>query len=118
MLLLLLNLKIKMSNKKNQNSDLKLLFVLIGFCVLLLFSSGIVSAVNTCTIESSADNCQGITGGKVVMKLSSSDNAHGELASLNNYANVLCCNFGGGDTTCDGSNKEFGFSSAIRLAVW
>lgn len=38
-------------------------------------------------------------------------NAHGELVTQTNYASVLCCNFGDGSTTCDGSDKILGLSS-------
>lgn len=40
----------------------------------------------------------------VVMGLTGTTNAHGELATEGNYNNVLCANFGNNDFTCNGDN--------------
>ena len=105
-----------MLNKKNQTKYLKLFFILIGFLVLMLSSLSMISAANICTIESSSANCQGIAGGKVVMKLSSSDNSHGALASDASYSNVLCCNFGSGSTVCNQASPVIPSNEILSLS--
>ncbi|MBU2562107.1 MAG: hypothetical protein KKF68_00400 [Nanoarchaeota archaeon] len=47
----------------------------------------------------------------ILMGLSSITNAHGEIASSENYNYVLCCDFGAGDTACTGTNKIIKLSS-------
>ncbi|MFH1787527.1 MAG: hypothetical protein ABH811_01940 [archaeon] len=80
----------------------------IGVCVLFLsifLSVGLVSA-DSCTIKNSC-----VLGEYAVLGMSALTNAHGELASQENYDYVLCCDFGSGDTTCTGSNKIMGLSA-------
>lgn len=86
--------------------------IIFILALLLIFPIiSFISAVNTCTIESSETNCNNIAGGKVVMHLSGTTNAHGELKTQTNYAPVLCCNFGGGDIACSANNKIIGLSA-------
>ncbi len=82
----------------------------LRFGVFLFFISlsiGIISA-NTCSVKSSCSVEE-----FPLMGLSTETNAHGELVSEANYNYFLCCDFGSGDTTCDGSgdNKIVGLSS-------
>lgn len=70
---------------------------LILCTALLLFSIGTVSA-QTCYYASNS-NCLS-NGHYVTLKLSGETNAHGELASGSAYSNVVCCDFGGGDSSC------------------
>jgi hypothetical protein len=81
------------------------LLVLVIPLFLLMFVS---AAGESCIITDRA-SCSGT----IVMGLSSSSNAHGQLASEGTYGSVLCCNFAGG-LTCDGSNKILGLSSATN----
>ncbi|MCH8945472.1 MAG: hypothetical protein IIA85_00945 [Nanoarchaeota archaeon] len=91
----------------------KKLVVLTGFLFLTVFMLGITSAVDLCWIETSASTCTATAGNQVVMYVSSLTNAHGELESFSphQYSQVLCCNFGSGDTTCSADNKIIGLSS-------
>ncbi|MEX0920911.1 MAG: hypothetical protein WDZ62_01480 [Candidatus Pacearchaeota archaeon] len=79
---------------------------------LLIVSVGNVSA-QVCYIEDTASTCTS-NSGYVVMKVSDTTNAHAELSGGSAYSNVLCCDFGGGDTTCDGFNKFLGISSSTN----
>ena len=88
-----------------ENSRLKILFVLSVFSILIIISSNQISAVDSCWIETNGATCTQ-NGGNSVMRLSAVTNAHGELASQSNYANVLCCNFGFGTNSCAGNNKN------------
>lgn len=78
--------------------------VILGFLFLLILLLGFVSA-QSCSIEERS-SCSDY----IVMGLSSQTNAHGELASEGNYDYVLCCDFGSGNTACDGTNKIIGLS--------
>ena len=80
----------------------------IVFLSIIFLSSGIFAVGESCFITERS-TCEG-GGGNVVMGLSAGTNAHGELASEGNYADVLCCNFAG-SLTCDGTNKILGLSS-------
>ena len=76
---------------------------------MFLFPLGLVSPLGeSCSITDRA-SCTGT----IVMDLSDTTNAHGELASEGNYNNVLCCNFAG-SLTCDGQNKIIGLSSTTN----
>ena len=87
--------------------------ILTGFLFLSVFMLGITSAADLCWIETDASTCTATAGNQVVMYTSDSTNAHGELESYSphQYSQVLCCNFGSGNTTCSGSNKIIGLSS-------
>ena len=104
---------------KNKSINLKGFLILLSILTLVFLSLNSISAVNTCYVASSSANCLS-TSGKVVMHLSSVTNAHGELLSQTNYAPVLCCNFGGGDISCNNnpnptlSNKALKLSSATN----
>lgn len=84
--------------------------LLIIFLSIIFLSSGIFAVGESCFITDRG-TCEG--GGNVVMGLSDTTNAHGELASEGNYNDVLCCNFAG-SLTCDGQNKILGFSSSTN----
>lgn len=79
-------------------------FFIVFFCIIIL--TGIISAENSCDIVL-RDSCND----QIIMGLSAQTNAHGEVASQENYDYVLCCNFGLGDTTCTGFNKIIGLSA-------
>jgi len=90
----------------------KRLLILTGFLFLNVFLLGITSAQGLCWVETSASTCTATTGNQVVMYLSNSTNAHGELKSPSpQYEKVLCCDFGSGDTSCSANNKIIGLSS-------
>ena len=89
---------------------LKRNLTLIVFSFLLIISIGLISA-DSCTITERA-SC--VNPNKIVMGLSSTANAHGELAAQNNFNYVLCCDFGAGNTSCDGTNKIIGLSSSTN----
>ncbi len=88
---------------------------LLFICLLLLvvLSLGNVSSEASCSIETSEADCDAITNGKVVMRLSDSSNAHGEMKTYTpaNYEHVLCCNFGAGSSACPLGGKLVGLSS-------
>ncbi len=88
------------------------IFLLGVFLLIVLASTGLISAEGSCYIDT-VNICNG-NGHNVVMKLSSGDNAHGELASESNYNYALCCDFGSGGTTCDGNNKILGLSDVTN----
>jgi len=99
---------------------LKKLSVLICFLFLIILSLGNISAV-ACSIETE-DDCL-YNGNNVVMGLSDSTNAHGELADPISYDYVLCCDFGLGYTDCSSTldditnqpiNKIIGLSSSTN----
>ena len=85
--------------------------LIICFLFLIILSLGNISAAG-CWIDTRA-TCTA-NGYHIIMGLSDTDNAHGELASEETYTNVLCCDFGGGVTTCIGTNKILGLSSATN----
>jgi len=68
--------------------------------LLFMILLGVVSAESTCAVRSG--EC--LIGESAIVKLSSVQNAHGELASQNNYDNILCC-FGISSTVCSGTNE-------------
>ena len=76
----------------------------IGITVILLsliFLTGFLSA-QSCSVKLRAA-CNVGGGEYVVMGLTSSTNAHGafpDTGDAENYPYVLCCDFGGGDTSC------------------
>ena len=106
-------------SKTNQKSFLILIGVLS--LIILFLNIGFVSAV-ACWVQSgtspstAASNCRNSqingTNGSVIMYLSGTTNTHGALESQATYNNVLCCSVGAGSTTCDGTNKILGLSSA------
>ena len=100
----------------NKMKNEKKLVVLTSFLFLSVFLLGITSAADLCWIETSASTCESTSGNNVVMYVSDSTNAHGELESRSshNYKKVLCCNFGGGSTSCSGNNKIIGLSSSTN----
>ena len=81
--------------------------------LIIFLSSGIFAIGEECFITD-RNSCE--TNGNVIMGLSSTTNAHGELANQNNYDDVLCCNFAG-SLTCDGQNKIIGLSSETNAHV-
>lgn len=96
---------------------LKKLSVLICFLFLIILSLGNISAAGCVIVRE--ENC----GYNIVMGLSDTDNAHGELADSISYDYVLCCDFGWGDTTCSLTldpdtnqpiNKIIGLSSSTN----
>jgi|GEM_PF-1818315 hypothetical protein len=78
------------------------LWLFFGAFILIIFLLNNISASSICWVANSTANCQASYGGtgKVVMHVSDVTNAHSELVSQSSYNDVLCCNFGGGDTTC------------------
>ena len=78
---------------------------------MFLFPLGLVSSQGESCFITDRASCQ--SSGFVVMGLSDTTNAHGELESEGNYNNVLCCNFAG-SLTCDGQNKILGLSSTTN----
>ncbi|MCX6749744.1 MAG: hypothetical protein NTW17_03320 [Candidatus Pacearchaeota archaeon] len=84
----------------------KKIYLLYGLIFLSVLFLSNISAVDVCWVASSAANCHSgwAGGGQVVMHFSDTTNAHGERISESNYADVLCCNFGRGSTTCNGNN--------------
>lgn len=82
---------------------IKLLFFLTFVFVFANFAS---AAGEECFITDRA-SCE---SNYIIMGLSNTTNAHGELASQANYDYVLCCNFAG-SALCTGTNKVLGLSS-------
>ncbi|MCK5043832.1 hypothetical protein KAR52_02420, partial [Candidatus Pacearchaeota archaeon] len=94
--------------KKSVQQSNKFIFMLISFLFLIFLFVGNISAEN-CIIKSKV-TCSAEQG-HAILGLSGLTNAHGELIAQNNYENVLCCDFGFGDTTCDGTvHKILGLS--------
>jgi hypothetical protein len=86
--------------------------VVLGVLILMSFLSlGFISSVG-CEIVARTD-CSGVEE-HIVMGLSGLTNAHGELPDVEDYDNVLCCDFGTGDTVCRGTNKIIGLSSSTN----
>ena len=85
----------------------------------MIFTFAVISLFAIMTVISAAGEICSITdrnaclnaGDFIIMGLSSTTNAHGELASEGNYNTVLCCNFGDGNLACNGNNKITGLSS-------
>lgn len=93
----------------------KKILIWFGFLFLIILFLGVVSAQDYCSVEANSADCgEKVANGKVVMYLSESRNAHGELVGQENFFRVLCCNFGGGDTSCGANNKILGLSSATN----
>ena len=76
---------------------------------MFLFPLGLVSSQGESCFITDRASCTGT----IVMGLSDTTNAHGELASEGNYNDVLCCNFAG-SLTCYGQNKIIGLSSTTN----
>ena len=91
--------------------DKTFIILILTFSFVAFLSSGILASGNSCVITDRA-SCTS-SGEYAVMGLSSTTNAHGELANQSNYNYVLCCNFAGSQT-CDGSNKIIGLSSVTN----
>jgi len=85
--------------------------LLISFLFVFLLSGVLAVSSGSCDIVARGECTGDSTNGYIVMGLSSSTNAHGELASEENYNHVLCCNIGTGNTSCSGTNKIIGLSS-------
>lgn len=98
-----------LNEKMNKNFFRSSVFLLFGFFLIILTS--FVSS-QTCYVDTAA-NCNS-NGHHEVMGLSSSSNAHGELAAQSNYNTVLCCDFGSGSVSCLGNNKIVGLSSSTN----
>ncbi len=90
--------------------------IIIGFLFLIVLLINIVSAQDMCWVEASSADCTN-SNGYVIMKVSDSTNAHGELAGQSGFTNVLCCNFGLGDTTCGADNKVLSLSSSANAHI-
>tara|TARA_Y100000310_G_scaffold24394_1_gene23440 strand:- start:10197 stop:11459 length:1263 start_codon:yes stop_codon:yes gene_type:complete len=87
-------------------------FVVLSIFLLMIFlSSGIFAIGESCFITDRS-SCE--SSGYVIMGLSSTTNAHGELANQSNYNNVLCCNFAGSLNCNNGTNKIIGLSSSTN----
>ena len=81
-------------------------------CALFLTTFFLVNvSAEGCWIETSESTCESTEGNYALMRLSASTNAHGELISGTSYTNVLCCDFGTGNTACSETNKIIGLSS-------
>jgi len=78
----------------------------IGALFLVVLFLGIISA-ESCDIRLRTD-CQGGQWNNILMGLSNSTNAHGELFTQEYYEYVLCCDFE--RTTICGANKIIGLS--------
>ncbi len=78
----------------------------IGALFLVVLFLGIISA-ESCDIRLRTD-CQGGQWNNILMGLSNSTNAHGELFTQEYYEYVLCCDFE--RTTVCGANKIIGLS--------
>ncbi len=82
---------------------------MISLVILFLAVTTLISAAEeNCEIISA--DAPDIDSNKIVMRLSSMTNAHGELVSEGNYDYILYCDFSG-SLTCDGQNKIIGLSS-------
>ncbi len=101
---------------------MKKLSISIVFLFLMILSLGVISGVDSCSIKLRTF-CN--NPNDIVMGVSSSTNAHGELWNQINYDYVLCCNFGTGDRECSphlhpvykenaSANKIIGLSSATN----
>ena len=88
----------------------KIFLLIVGF--LLIHSFGSVSADFICVVTSSG-NCNTANGDTIVMRLSDTTNAHGQLnGQTPTYPQVLCCQgFAGQTTTCNTGNKIIGLSA-------
>ena len=95
----------------------KKLGLILGVLLLTAFSLVFISAANECVIKSRQE-CNGaipsIPAGKIIIGLSGTSNAHGELYNQSNYQNVLCCNFGDGIQANECSQP--GYAKIIRLS--
>lgn len=102
----------------------KKLVVVIGFLFLIVLFLGFVSSVSAAKENPIFEGCAVVSRNYcdsfyynnvyVVMGLSSDTNAHGEFPDQGTYNHVLCCDFGGGDNSCYGTNKVVGLSSEIN----
>lgn len=92
------------------NSKIKLILLVFLGILSLILSSGLISS-QVCYVDLKS-NCQA-NGDYVLMGLSSSNNAHGEVSPSGGYNYGVCCNFEGGSepNSCNGNNKFVGLSS-------
>lgn len=92
-----------------------------GKNTVLIFSILILAMFSLAFIGAAGEKC-GITtrsecsssGGYVIMGLSGTSNAHGEIYSSSSYSNVLCCNFGNGIQSDECSQS--GSAKLLRLS--
>ncbi len=84
--------------------------LLTTFFLLVALSFGVFAAGENCFITDRT-SCQ--ASGYIVMGLSDTTNAHGQLANQSTYNYVLCCNFAG-STTCNGNNTLLKLSSSTN----
>jgi len=76
------------------------IFVFAGFVAATTNYAVLQSTGNYCDIEPASSCTLANNNGTIVMGLSASTNAHGQLASQLSYNYVLCCHFAG-STTCN-----------------
>lgn len=80
---------------------IKIFFCLAALVVVTIFfgmRSGTACAQLTCTVSTSC------AGGTVILKLSSTTNAHAEIFTQNNYSQLVCCSgVTGLGTSCSGN---------------
>ncbi len=98
-------------DKKNPSETMINAKSLKGLIVvfLVILSSSLIMAEDKCWITDET-TCSG-SNGNAILRLSDVSNAHAENATQTNYGWVLCCNFGSGNTNCDGTNKVLSLSS-------
>lgn len=85
--------------------------ILILLILVIFASIGLTSAVaNASCGITLRENC----GDTVVMGISDTTNAHGELYNQNNYDYTLCCNFENMDVKDSCSNRIIGLSSSTN----
>ena len=89
--------------------------VLLFAFFFMVFALPLVSSIGESCFVTDSTSCTS-SGGTAIMGLSSTTNAHGELANQSNYNDVLCCNFAG-SLTCTGDNKVLGLSSSTNAHV-
>jgi len=85
------------------------LFGILALAFLLLNVN--FSSAALCDVRPEA-NCAG--GSQTVLRLSGTSNAQAALKGQPNFpsSDVLCCDFGGGVTSCSGTNKFLGLSGS------
>jgi len=96
---------------KTKKLNLRIIYIIFVLGLFLILNGNIVSSI--CYIETSAATCTG-NSDYIIMRLSDVTNAHGALAGQGTFTDVLCCNFGEGDTTCTADNKILGLSSSTN----
>jgi len=90
--------------KNNFNYNKKILLVILSI-LFFIFILNFLSA-DSCSVVP-VSSCP---SNRILMKLSDNTNAHGELASENNYNYAVCCDFPG-ESTNNGEDKILGLSS-------